>query len=810
MFQNFFRIAFRNLRKGGAFSFINMSGLAVGLAACMFIMLFIFDESRYDKHHNDGDRLFRIATKSDKGDTWAAQPAPLAWAVKNNIPEVEQATRMMTFPDIARLLIKTKGGRESKQFFETNGYYVDSTFFQVLSYPFLFGNKTNPLDEPNTIVISAAMSKRFFGDADPVGNPLTVNTPFGEFDYKITGVFDGERYKSHIPSNYFLSMRNNDMWQWVQRQTALMGNSIFFTYIKLKPGTNEKIMEKKLQDYYAKEAGADMKAMGYFNHLFLQPVNNIYLHSALKNEVAANGNISYLYILASIAAFILLIACINFMNLATAQSEKRAKEVGVKKVLGAERRTLVFQFMGESFLLCLLSLVLAFGVVVLLLPFFNQLTQKNIQFADEPGLLWWIAALVLITGLLAGLYPAFYLSAFKPISIIKGKIVSRFSAASLRKGLVVFQFTISVCLVVSAIIIWQQLHYLKTQELGFNQQQKLVLPLRNGYLNSKENFTALHNEIRLLPGVKSISSGSAYPGIVNLSDMLFFAEGKPKNENVDVHTAAVNDDYVETLGFKLLAGRSFNKNFTADSASIILNESAVGQLGYTPSNAIGRKVFFEVGDARGSFTIVGVLKDFNFESLHNSIQPYGFTAGAFGNKYGYVIADIQTRDYAALLKQVESAWRRLYPGVPFEYSFVDQDFQRNYQKEQLSSGLVNYFTLIAILIASLGLFGLAAFAAEQRKKEIGIRKVLGASVSNVTMLLTKEFIWLVGLGVLLAAPISWWAMNQWLQHFAYKISISGWVFVWAGLFAVLIAVATISFQSVKAALMNPVKSLRAH
>ena len=808
MLKNYFKIALRNLRKNTAFSFINIFGLAVGLASCLLIMLYIFDESSYDRHQKDGNRLFRIATVSNKAETWAAASAPLAFALKTNLPEVEQATRLMTFPDIAKMLLKNENGSDKKQFFESNGYYVDSTFFQIFTYKFIYGNAATALNEPNSIVLSENISHKFFGNTNPVGKPLSINTPFGEFNYTVKAVFDNNKYKSHIPANYFLSMRNNDMWNWVQQQTTLIGNSVFFTYIKLKEGINSSLFEKKVQTFFELQAGADMKAAGFTNKLFIQPVKDIYLHSSIGNEIAPNGNITYLYILGSIAVFILIIACINFMNLSTARSEKRAKEVGVRKVLGAERNSLIWQFLGESFMMCLLALVIASILTQVLLPYFNNLTQKNIHFFNNPCIIFWIVGLTILTGLSAGLYPAFYLSAFKPVSILKGKIVNSFSAAALRKGLVIFQFTISICLVFAAIVIWRQLDFIQNQQLGFNKDQKLILPLQQGFLNSKNSYTALKNELSKYPEVKSVTSGSAYPGVVNLTDMLFFAEGKSKQEIVDIHLTAVKDDYIKTLGFQVLSGRSFSKDFRADSAGIILNEAAVKQLGYDVTNAVGKKIKYDVNNLHGEMEIVGVVKNFNFESLHNKIQPHGFTTGTFANRYGYLIASLTTNNYTSVIKKINNTWTKLNPAVPFEYSFLDQDFQRNYEKEQRSSGIVSYFTIIAILIASLGLFGLSAFSAEQRIKEIGIRKVLGASVGQVVTLLSKDFIGLVSIAVFIASPLAWWGMNKWLQNFEYRINISWWMFVLAGFIAVLIALITVSFQAIKAAVANPVKSLR--
>ncbi len=808
MIKNYFKIAFRDLSRNKAFSFINIFGLAVGLATCLLIMLYIFDESSYDKHHKDGDRVFRIISKNAKGEGWAAGPGPLAEGLKNELPDVEQSTRLLTFPDIATLLLKYEHGAESKQFFETNGYYVDSTFFKIFTYDFIYGNAATALNEPNSTVISKELAGKFFGSENPVGKSILITTPFGEFNYTVKGVFSSEKNKSHIPANFLLTMRNTDMWNWVQNQTRWTTNNIFFTYVKLKEGANPQAFEKKLNPFFDKHAGADMKAAGFSKTLFIQPVKDIYLHSDIENELSANGNINYLYILGSIGAFILMIACINFMNLSTARSQKRAKEVGVRKVMGAEKSSLIRQFLGESFIMCMLSLVLAIMLSWLLLPVFNNLTQKNMQPFEHPVLLLWVTCLTLITGLLAGLYPAFYLSSFKPISVLKGKILNSFSATAIRKGLVVFQFTISVCLILGAIVIWQQLNLFKNQQLGFTKEQKIVLPMQKSYKNSETNYTPLKNELLQNPAVKSVTVGSTYPGIPDLNDMLFYAEGKAASDLVDIHLAAIENDYIKTLGMTVVSGRSFSKEFTGDSAGIILNETAIKQLGYDPNSAIGKKIQYDFAGNHGLFQITGVVKNFNFESLHTDIKPCGFTTGAFANKYGYVIASVNTNNYPQLIKDVEKSWNKLNAGTPFLYSFIDQDFQRNYEKERRTSNIIVYFTIIAILIACLGLFGLAAFSAEQRTKEIGIRKVLGASVTDVTALLSKDFIKLIIVAIIIASPIAWYCMDKWLQNFAYRITISWWMFAAAGSLAVIVALMTVSFQAIKAAIANPVKSLR--
>lgn len=807
MFRNYLKVTFRSLSRNKAFSFINIFGLAVGLATCLLIMLYIADEASYDKHHWHGDRVFRVASVNDKGETWGAGPAPLAAGMKNDLPEVEVSARLMTFPDIETMLLKYTANGKSRQFFEKNGYYVDSTFFDIASFAFIRGDAKKALLRPNSIVISSTLSRKLFENEEPVGKAIMVNTPFGEFSYLVTAVFDDSRYKSHIAANYFLSMYNQDMWNWVRNQTSWTTNNIFFTYIKLKEGIDPDVFSKKLKPFFDGYT-AGFKAAGISKSLFLQPVKDIYLHSSTGNEIAANGNITYLYILGSIAVFILLIACINFMNLSTARSQKRAKEVGVRKVIGAAKSLLVRQFLGESMLMTGIALVLAIVLAWGLLPLFNTLTGKNIQPFDQPSFVAWIVGLAIVTGLFSGLYPAFYLSAFKPAAVLKGKIAGSFSAVAIRKGLVVFQFTISICLLLGVFVIWRQLAHLKNQQLGFNKEQKLVLPLQQSFSNSEGNYVPLKNELLKNPAVKSVTSGSAYPGVPNLSDMLFYAEGKPSSEFVDIRLAAIGDGYIETLGIDIVSGRGFSDEFTADSAAIILNETAIRQLGYETANAVGKKIQYDFGNFRGSMEIIGVVRDFNYESLHTSIKPYGFTAGSFGNRFGYAIVSLRSNAYSRVLPEIEAVWTKLNPSVPFVYSFLDQDFQRNYEKEQQSSQIILYFTVFAIFIACLGLFGLSAFSAEQRTKEIGVRKVLGASVSNVTALLSREFIRLVLIAIVIGSPVAWYCMNLWLSGFAYRISMDWWMFAMAGFTAVVVALVTVSFQAIRAAMANPVRSLR--
>jgi putative ABC transport system permease protein len=809
MFRNYFKIAYRNLKGNKAISFINIFGLAVGLATCILMITYIFSELGYDRHNKNADRIFRIAYKADKkisnDRAWAATSAPMAWGLKADLPEIEQTTRLLKFPSLDKMLLKYQNGSASKLFYETNGYYVDSTFFQIFTYDFMYGNALTAFMEPNSLVISEEISRKLFGNENPVNKLIVVGLPYGNFNYTVKGVFRDSKIKSHIPAHFFLSMRNGDVGSWVESQSNWATNNIFYTYVKLKEGTDPKLFEKKLQPFIDRRAGADLKAMGLSRQLFMQPLQDIYLHSDLDAEIAPNGNITYLYILGSIAFFVLLIACINFMNLSTARSMKRAKEVGVRKVLGAEKSSLIYQFLGESVIMSCLALILALIIASLLLPFFNNLIQKNLTLADQPAIWIWIAVLTLGTGILSGFYPAFYLSSFRPITVLKGKLLNNFSGTAIRKGLVVFQFVISICLILGVAIIERQLRYMDNQELGFNKNRQIILPLRNP--DAIKNYQALKDELLKNPDIKNVTSGSTYPGIANIDDLLFYAEGKSVKDVVDVSLSDVENGYFETLGFKLVSGRWFSKEFTADSNSIVLNEAAVRKLGYDVQTAVGKKIYCDFQGSHNVIQIVGIVKDFNFESLYNPIKPFGFNT-TFGNKHNYVIANLVTGNYANALKEMGTSWNRINPGTPFEYSFLDKDFQKNYEKDQRASGIVGYFTGVAILIACMGLFGLSAFAAEQRVKEIGIRKVLGASVMNIVALLSRDFIRIVCIAILIATPLAWYGMNKWLQGFAYKIQISWWMFVLTGLLAVLIALFTVSFQAVKAAFSNQMTSLR--
>jgi putative ABC transport system permease protein len=803
MYKSYLKIGWRNLWSNRSFSFINISGLALGLTACALIMLYVLDEMSYDKHYTNGERVFRIASEV-KGEKWVAAPAPLAYGLITEFPEVEQVTRLLRFPGAETMLLHA--AQQQKQFFETNAYYVDSTFFQLFNYDFKFGDIRTALNEPNSLVISEEVATKFFGNENPVNNVLQVGLSFGDFNYTIKGVFRNNA-KSHIPAQLLLSMNNGDVGGWVKGQTRWASNSIFHTYVKLKEGSQPEPFESKLTEFLKLKGGDEFKEAGFTKQLFIQPLEDIYLHSDYGYEVASNGNIKYLYIFTSTAAFLLLIACINFMNLSTARSEKRAREVGLRKVVGAGKGMLVGQFLTESLIISGLALVFTLLLLQLTLPLFNQLTQKDLALLNVPNVAAGLITLTLLTGLISGLYPAFYLSSFKPVATLKGKLLNTFSAVAIRKGLVIFQFTISIVLILGTIIITQQMTFLSNRNLGFDRNQKFILPIQTN--EAQKNTIELTNELSNNVHVSSLAIGGAYPGIESITSMLFYGEGKTIKDKGEIQTIYTASGYIKTLGIELLNGRELSEDAPADQGAMVVNESAVRQLGYTIDNAIGQKAYFEFNNETKSMTIVGVVKDYHFQSLQQKIKPLALTVSPFfSGPTSYLIVNVTSTDYPQLIEQFQNAWNKINPNSPFNYSFLDQDFQRNYLKEERTLQLIQYFTIIAIVIACMGLFGLATFTAEQRIKEMGVRKVLGASVTQLVKLMSKDFLKLVGISIALSSPIAYYAMDIWLQDFAYHIDIQWWVFALAGTSAVAIAMATVSYQAIKAALVNPVNSLR--
>ncbi len=811
MFQNYLKIAWRNMKKHKVFSFINVFGLSAGLASCMLICLYIYNEMSYDKHHDNVEQLYQVGTVfvSEDGEKKVPNtPGSFAKAVREEFPEVVNTTRLAGLFVDDKTLFKYNSNNGVATFYETNGYLADTSFFSFFNYDFIEGNKAKALRNPKSIVLSEEIAQKIFGAEPALNKVLHVESNTnGDGDYLVTGVFKANLKPSHIDARFFMSYAGGGLEEYIISQTSMAGNNLFFTYIQLEEGAKSQQLQAKFPSFVDKYMGKDLKAAGFGKKQFLLPVKEIHLKSGMDYNVTASGNMSYLYVLISIALFILLIACINFMNLSTARSSTRTGEVGIRKVLGAQRNGLIYQYMSESLLMTGVAFIFALLFVFMLLPVFENVSEKTLSFAfPQYGYLFASFLLLsILTGLLAGSYPAFYLSSFNPIKVLKGRLENTLSAVFLRKGLVVFQFTIAVVLIAASMVIYKQMDFLRSADMGFVKDQQIVIPLRSE--TAKGSYSTFKNMLASTKDVQSVGASAYYPGIFNPEDANFYRDGQTMNDAKHTYTNRVDMTYLPTLGIKPMAGRIFAEQF-ADSSSFVLNETAVRLMGFaSAADAIGKKIYTDREGQRYDFTVVGVVKDFHFMDLKKPISPYGFQLNQ-GTNYNYIIAHAKAADMTKVLGSIEGAWKALNPSEPFEYSFLDEDFQKNYKAENRLATVVGYFTLMAVLISCLGLFGLAMFTAQRRVKEIGVRKVLGASMASIVGLLSKEFLSLVVIALVIASPLAYFFMNKWLQDFAYRIDIHWTVFALAGLAAVAVAFFTVSFQSIKAALANPVKSLR--
>jgi len=806
MLKNYLKIALRNLWKNKGFSAINIIGLAVGLATCLLIMLYVMDELSYDKYNKKADRIYRVDGDIQFGGNHfilAVAPEPMGLALKKDYPEVEQYVR---FRGYGGLLVKK--GNENVN--EGKVIYVDSTLFDVFTLPMIAGDPTTALKDPNTVVITEKIAQKYFNTTDVIGKTLTINDTS---NLKITGVIKNIPPQSHFNFDFFVSL-NGSIQQWEVNNWVSNNEN---TYIVLKKGADPKVLESKfpavVEKYMYPQAFAllnvkkeEFKKSGNFANYVLTPLTAIHLHSDKVAELGANSSIQYVYIFSAIAIFILLIACVNFMNLSTARSSNRSKEVGVRKVLGSLRSNLINQFLTESILISFIALILAILFAWVLLPYFNQIANKEIGIGlfSRAWLLPSLIALMLVVGLLAGSYPAFYLSSFKPIVVLKGKLAGGFKRSWLRSSLVVFQFWISIILIIGTIVIYNQLNYIQKKKLGYNRDQVLVLE-NTDPLGSQSK--AFENELLKMPGVLSATMTGFLPTSNWRSDSPLFPDATLDQKSaLSSQIWTVDENYIPTLGMQMDKGRNFSKQFLTDSSGVIINESAAKLLGF--ADPINKPLYYLTDISKkqvATYHVVGVVKDFNYNSLRQSVTPLALF---YGNQISKIALKINTANIKGLIAQIENKWKTMAPGQPFSYAFMNEQFNNLYRTEQRVSQISITFSILAILIACLGLFGLVTYAAEQRIKEIGIRKVLGASVANLVGMLSKDFLKLVIISAVIAFPVAWWAMHKWLQDFAYRVQIGWWIFVIAGIIALLIALVTVSFQAIKAALANPVKNLR--
>ncbi len=789
MLKNNLKIALRNLFKQKGYAFINVVGLSVGMAVCFLIALWVKDELGYDRFHAKADRMYRALWEARYGDNEWKLPlvaVPLAETLEKEFPEVERAVRL--YPGGMTL----RHGDEYVR--EQNFLFTEESFFEVFTVAFIAGDPKTALRDPESVVLTAETAQRYFPNQNPLGQTLQQND--GKL-LRVTGVVQSFPPQSHFHFSFLASIKNLQRFSGRQQN---WGAASVYTYLVLRPGENAATLQVKLQTYIDKNvAGESFNQPGNFTRYPLQPLRDIHLRSHLQNELEPNGNQAYVYLFSVIACFILLLACINFVNLSTARALKRSREVGIRKALGSQRAQLVRQFLAEAFVYVGLAMLAALVLVELALPAFNAFSGKQLasNFFDSPFALMTLAILAVLVTALAGAYPAFFLSSFWPAQALKGRHVGRAGKERLRQGLVVAQFCVSIGLIAGTLVVRQQLQFMQSRRLGFDKERVLLIH-RAGALGRQH--AVFRNRLLAQPMISSAAAAQNLPG--QQFDSTVFTPEQPANyENTSLTYAWVDEQYLDVLKLNLVAGRNFSKEVATDSSAFLINQAAAKALGWNES--LGKRL------GMGNFyqgPIIGVVEDFHFESLHHEVKPILFMFNR--RQPSYLAVRLRPGNVAEGLAAIQKLWKEFVPNSPLQYSFLEQDYHKLYDGEQRIAQIFTAFSILAIVIACLGLFGLASFMAEQRTKEIGVRKVLGATVAGLVGLLSKDFIKLVLVAFAVAAPAAYFAMNKWLQDFAYRIALGWWMFALAGGLALLIALVTVSAQAIKAALANPVEALR--
>jgi len=800
MLKNYFLIALRKLVRDKVYTLINVAGLAIGLTSFIMITLYIRDELSYDKFHSKSDRIYRICAKGFIGNTPINQTytcAPLPQTMIADFPEVVQATRIVGKSSI---VVKF----QDKAFYEDEILIVDSTFFDVFDFKMTRGDPATVLVKPNSVVVTESTARKYFGEDDPIGKYLIVEEDGQNIQNLVTGVAEDSPTNSHFHFSMLASLSTFEF----SRSPYWMANN-FKTYLVLKEGTDYKALESKFPAFIRKYIGEDKPewdqwlASGNSWEYFLQPLKDIHLTSDLDGEIEPNGNILYIYIFSIVAIFTLLIACINFMNLSTARSASRSKEVGIRKVAGAGRSLLIRQFLLESVLLSFLAMILSVAIVLVTLPFFNNLTGKEFVlknlFTGSNILI--IIILASFVGILSGAYPAFYLSSFRPAVIIRDVFRSGSRKSFLRTILVVFQFMISIALITGTIVVYQQLKYFQNKNLGFSKDQILIIHRPQGLRNNVDVFK---ESLLSFPSIKKVSASSAIMGM-GFNNWGCHFEGSGENQWTTLNMFITDYDFLETFSMEMDSGRFFSKEYPTDSSGIVINTPAA-KLFETPG-VLGKTVSYGGED---HFRVIGIMKDFHYESLHQVIRPAAFLLlpGIWGSGMNYISVKMTGDDPAITLKYIKDKWDEFSSGMPIEYTFFDEEYNKLYQNEIRTGKVLTLFSILAVLIASLGLLGLSSFITEQRTKEIGIRKIQGASTVKILNLLLREFIKWIFLSTIIAWPVAYFLMKNWLENFAYRIEFPWFSLVLSALVTLLIALFTISFQIIRAARANPAESLR--
>ncbi len=805
MIFNYLKIAIRNLLKYRFISFINLFGLTVGLTCCLLILTYILNELSYDRHHDQANRIYRVTRSFSNPETGALSlnlstiSPPFGPRLLNAFPEIEKMTRLLQNGN-------TPVRFGDKMFNEDDVYWADQNVFDFFKINVLKGNGKKSLTDPYTILITDAIAKKYFGDADPVNQLVKIDNGL---TFRVGGVFSPFPPNTHLHPQILASFStlNDTAVYGAERLNTNWGNNSFFTYIMLPEKYNPQNMIARFPEFLNKnmpEGGPKFKN-SQWTALDLQKLTDIHLYSHMDYEAEENGDIKRVYVFSAIALFILLIACINYMNLSTARSALRAREIGVRKVVGARRVEIISQFLSESVLVSWIAMVLAFLLTWLALPWLNKLsgTSMSIDILNNWKVISGMLLIPFIVGLISGIYPALFMSSFQPVRVLKGLFRVGGANISFRKVLVTTQFAISIILIICTIVVFSQMRYMQQKALGFDRDHVINLP----YVAAlAENYEAFRSELLTNSYIKNAGRSSRIP-----TGRLLDAMGAQIKKgdtlapaNADIKFVSADQDFIPTYGVKMVAGRGFSRDFTTDTASFLINEAAAKVLGMSNEEAVGKD--FGYGNRRGR--LIGVFNDFHFESLHQKIVPLVLLVPRSQNGYSNISIKVTGTNIPAALTHIEKTWKKFLPEVPYQYTFLDENFNRLYDAEEKQKTIFTVFACIAIFIACLGLFGLSAFAISQRLKEIGIRKVLGASVKTIVSLLSKDFLKLVVLAAIIAFPVAWYAMNTWLEDFAYRITIPWWAFVVAGILAAMIALLTISFQAIKAAVSNPVKSLR--
>ena len=790
MFYNYFKTAWRNFAKNKVFSFINILGLTIGITVCMMIYLFIMNEFSVDNFHKNNDRIYRVmrgASIDDKSISVAYLSGMHAPALLNDFKgQIVSAVRVSENDNL--FTVGTKSFHEKKEL------DVDTGFFSLFSFPLIKGSQTTVLKDLNNVVLTETTAKKYFGSVDnAMGKIITLNK---ETPLKVTGIAKDVPSNSHLDFDLVLSLERDKDAGWMTRWI----NNGVYTYIQLAPNVSKEQIENQLPAFMEKYMGSQLREYGYKWSLSLMPLKDVYFDT-IGLDSARHGDKTVVYIFLSIAILILLIACINFMNLSTIRAAERSKEVGVRKVLGALRNNLVWQFIGESVLLTTISCVLSVGLLLLIMPRYNQLLGNplNVSWTTLPVYLF-LVGIIIVVGFLAGSYPAFFLSAFSPIQALKGKLKLGKGGASFRQVLVVIQFSISVFLILGTIVIAKQMRYVNDKQLGYDKAQTLIIPIDNGDIYN--NLNSFKTELQNQTAIQSVSAMSGVPGGF-FDGQTFDVEGHTEKWNANTEFA--DFEFVKTLGLKIIAGRDFSPQFPTDTTeAVLINKTAAAKLEWTPQQAIGKWIFNSTGD-NNKRRIIGVVDDFNFQTLKQNINALVISPAQDRRQ---ILVKLKAGNLQAGIAAVKNAYSKAATAYPLEYKFLDQQFGELYQKDIRQQTILSVFSGLAIFVACLGLFGLASFTATKRFKEIGVRKVLGSSVQDIVMLLTRDLLKPVLIATCIALPVGYWAMNKWLQNFAYKTNVSGWIFVSAALITFGIALITVSIKAVRAAIENPVKSLR--